>query len=181
MHPSQQPSGKPWVNFSFQTFEVDLIGLGMRAKAEIFSRQQIEMIHHVHDVRGADLAHLVLRIVQVGDFLVDALPRLADERHICHAVLVAAHVAEAADDRGDLLITEDASRAAATGLFEARLFAADVIPRGVDRCDSGYAPRPVRWTTLRRRACLFHRRHISRSGCFRLDENLPLRRNTVRS
>ncbi len=124
------------------------------------------MIHHIDDVGGAHFAHLVLRIIQVGDFLVDALARLADERHIGHAVLIAAHVAETADDGSDLLITEDASRAAAPGLLETRLLAADVIPGGVDHRNSGYAPPPAQRTGPRRRACLFHRRHISRSGCF---------------
>ena len=127
----------------------------MRAKTEIMSRQQIEVVHHVHDVRSTDLAHLVLRVVEIGDLLVDALPRLADERHVGHAVLVAAHVGEAADDGGDLLITEDASRTASTGLLEARLFAADIITGGIDRCDRGCARLPVRQKTLRRRACLF--------------------------
>ena len=78
------------------------------------------MIHHIEDVRRPHLAHLILRIIQIGDFLVDALPCLADESHIGHAVLVAAHIAETADDGSDLLITEDASRAAAARLLEPR-------------------------------------------------------------
>src|SRR5512140_1389323 len=91
------------------------------------------MIHHIHDVRGPNLTHLILRIVEIGDFLVDALPCLADKSHICNAVLIATHVTETADDRRDLLISEDAARAATTRLLEARFFSADVIPRGVDR------------------------------------------------
>src|SRR5574339_592645 len=105
----------------------------MRSKAIIVCRQQVKMIHHFDNVRGADFAHLVLGIIQVSDFLVDALPRLTDESHIGNAILVSAHVAEAADYSGNLLITEDAPRAAATGLFDTRLSPADVIPRGIDR------------------------------------------------
>jgi len=95
------------------------------------------VVHHIHNVRSSDLAHLILRIIQICDLFVDTLPRLADERHICHTVLVAAHVCKAANNGSDLLVTEDPSCTATTRLLEARLFPTDIVPGGVDRCNAG--------------------------------------------
>src|SRR5574339_911540 len=88
---------------------------------------------HFENVRGTYLAHLILGVVQLCNFPVHALPGLTDKGHICHAILVTAHIAEAADDGCDLLIAEDAPRPAAAGLLDAGLPATDVIPGGVDR------------------------------------------------
>ena len=113
------------------------MGVGVRAVAEVVHRQQVEVIHDLDDVGRADLAHLVLLVVEIGDFLVDALPGLADERHIGHAVFVAAHVAVAHHDGLDLFIAEDAPGAAAPGLFQAGFLAPHVVPAGADQRDAG--------------------------------------------
>ena len=118
-------------------FRIDLMGIRVRTVAIVVRRQQVEMIHDLDDVGRAHFAHLVLLVVQIGDFLVDALTRLADERHIGHAVFVAAHVAETHHNRLDLLIAEDAPRAAAPGLLETGFLAAHVVPGGVDHRNAG--------------------------------------------
>jgi hypothetical protein len=109
----------------------------VRTIAEVVGRQQVEVIHDFDDVGRADFAHLVLLVVEVGDFFVDALPGLADERHIGHAVFVAAHVAKTDDDGLDALVAEDAPRAAAPGLLEAGFFAAHIVPGRVNQGDAG--------------------------------------------
>ncbi len=137
-HGASQPASirQALCEFFLPHFRIDLVRFGMRTKTEIVSRQKVKVIHHIHNVRCADLAHLILRIVEVCDLFVDALTCLADERHICHAVLIAAHIGEAADDGGNMLITEDAPRTATPSLFEARFFPADVVPGGIDRSNA---------------------------------------------
>jgi hypothetical protein len=49
---------------------------GCEPKAEILDRQQVEAVHDLDQVGGADVAHIVLDRVEVADLLVDALPGL---------------------------------------------------------------------------------------------------------
>ena len=91
------------------------------------------MIHHFNDVGRADLAHLILLVVKIRNFLVDALPRLADERHIGHVIFIAAHIGVTHHDGLDVLVTEHAPSSAATRLFETRFLAAHIVPTGIDQ------------------------------------------------
>ena len=110
--------------------------VGVRAVAEVIRRQQVKVIHHFDDVGRANFSHLVLLVVEVGNFLVDAAASLADKRHICHAVFVAAHVAETHHDGFDLLVAEHAPRSAAPRLLETRFLAAHIVPTGTDQRDA---------------------------------------------
>lgn len=109
----------------------------MRAVAEVVGGQQVEVVHNLDDVGGADFAHLVLLVVQICDFFVDALPSLTDEGHIGHAVQVAAHIGKTDDNGLDFLIAEDAPWPAAPGLLHAGFFAAHIVPGGVNQRDAG--------------------------------------------
>ena len=58
------------------------MGFGIRAKAEVFRRQQIERFMISTRYGVPVLAHIILRSIKIGDFFVDPLASFADQVQI---------------------------------------------------------------------------------------------------
>ena len=137
MQPYQQPSGRFWLNSFSQTQLASSSPWGSWPYLWFLVGRRSYVVHDLHEVGGALLAHLALGVV-VHDYLAVQLEADAlDLGGVGRVVEVRPDAAETADQGPDLLVAQNGAYAATPGLLDADALTPLVVKAEVEDAHRG--------------------------------------------